>query len=92
MELNSGDYLLRLGMGNGHIVLAPDGKCELRNADGSAMEFVDGHGRKYYPELPRRFFNIYRNEGLIPPRPQRGGRPRARFSTDQERQGAGRVL
>ena len=65
MELNSAEYLLRLGMGNGHIVLAPDGKCELRNADGSAMEFVDGHGRKYYPELPRRFFNIYRNEGLI---------------------------
>ena len=65
MELNSGDYLLRLGMGNGHIVLAPDGKCELKNADGSAMEFVDAHGRKYVPELPRRFFNIYRNEGLI---------------------------
>jgi hypothetical protein len=65
MELNSADYLLRLGMGNGHIVLAPDGRCELKNADGSAMEFVDGHGRKHYPDLPRRFFNIYRNEGLI---------------------------
>jgi hypothetical protein len=65
MELSSGDYLLRLGMGNGHIVLAPDGRCELKNADGSAMEFVDGHGRKHYPDLPRRFFNIYRNEGLI---------------------------
>jgi hypothetical protein len=65
MELNSGDYLLRLGTGNGHIVLGADGRCELKNPDGSAMEFVDAHGRKYVPELPRRFFNIYRNEGLI---------------------------
>jgi hypothetical protein len=65
MDLSSGDYLARLGLGNGHIVLTADGTCELKNADGSAMELVDRRGQKHGPELPRRLFNIYRNEGLI---------------------------
>ena len=65
MDLSSGDYLARLGLGNGHIVLTADGTCELKNADGSAMEFVDRRGQKHGPKLPRRLFNISRNEGLI---------------------------
>jgi hypothetical protein len=65
MDFDSADYLMRLGTANGHIVLDADGRCRLKNDDGSAMEFVDGYGRRYFPELPRPFFNIYRREGLI---------------------------
>jgi hypothetical protein len=65
MNFNLADYLTRLVAGDGYIELDADGECRLKNADGSAMELVDGHGRKYFPELPRPFFNIYRREGLI---------------------------
>ena len=65
MDFNLADYLTRLVSGDGYIVLDADGRCRLKNPDGSAMEFVDGYGRRHFPELPRPFFNIYRREGLI---------------------------
>ena len=63
--MNLGDCLLRLARGDCYILLDGEGKCRLKNGDGSEVVFDDGHGRKYSPDLPRPFFNFYRREGLI---------------------------
>jgi hypothetical protein len=65
MAVDLGDYLLRLASGDGYIVLDGEGKCRLKNRDGSEVVFDDGHGRKYSPDVPRPFFNFYCREGLI---------------------------
>jgi hypothetical protein len=65
MHLGSTEVLKRLANESGYIVLNAEGKCWLKNSDGSAMQFVDGHGKNYSPEMPRVFLNDYLKEGLI---------------------------
>ncbi len=65
MNLGSTDFLQRLAKESGYIVMDADGKCWLKDAGGNAMQFVDGFGHHYSPELPRSIFDDFRKASLI---------------------------